>query len=66
MRALGANLRRERKRRELTQEAAAVSLGIDPSYYAKIERGEVNVTIGLFVALCRAFEWELPRALRED
>lgn len=66
MQALGSHCLRERTQRRLTQETAALALGVDPSYYAKIERGEVNVTIGMFVAICRLFGWDLPTALRRD
>jgi transcriptional regulator with XRE-family HTH domain len=66
MKALGGNLRRARKAGGVTQEAAALALGTDPSYYAKIERGEVNVTIGMLVAICRFFGWALPHPLRDE
>jgi DNA-binding XRE family transcriptional regulator len=51
LRAFGANLRAERSRRKLTQDEMAATLGIDPSYYAKFERGLVNITIGTLATL---------------
>ena len=42
---LGANLRVERHRRALTQEALAEHLGVTARYLAGIERGERNLTL---------------------
>ncbi|MCI6411516.1 MAG: helix-turn-helix transcriptional regulator [Schaalia hyovaginalis] len=44
-RALGANVRAERRRRGLTQEGLAEHLGVTPRYLAGIERGERNLTL---------------------
>lgn len=62
--AFGASMRRERFRRGWTQEQAALGLGVDPSYYAKIERGRVNVTVGMFVAICNLLGFAVPRVLK--
>lgn len=64
MAALGASVRRERERRGWTQDEAALELGLDPSYFAKIERGTVNITIGTFVAICLVFGFPVPRVLK--
>lgn len=48
---LGANVRAERHRRALTQEALAEELGITPRYLAAIERGERNLTLDSIEAL---------------
>ena len=42
---LGANLRAERHRRNLTQEALAEQLDMTSRYLAGIERGERNLTL---------------------
>ena len=42
---LGANLRAERRRRNLTQEKLAEQLGFSARYLAGIERGERNLTL---------------------
>jgi transcriptional regulator with XRE-family HTH domain len=57
-RTLGAQLRRARTRRQLTQEALAERIGIHPSYLGSIERGRRNVPLD---TLCR-----LAWALRVD
>lgn len=44
-RALGANIRAQRKARRLSQDALALACSIDRSYMGRIERGEVNVTV---------------------
>ena len=48
---LGANLRAERHRRALTQEALAEHLGVTARYLAGIERGERNLTLDSVYAL---------------
>ena len=48
---LGANLRAERHRRALTQEALAEHLGVTARYLAGIERGERNLTLDSVDAL---------------
>lgn len=42
---LGANVRAERHRLNLTQEQLAEKLGVSPRYLAGIERGERNLTL---------------------
>ncbi len=42
---IGKCLKRVRKKRDLKQVEVAVDAGINPSYYSKIERGEVNPSL---------------------
>lgn len=44
-RRFGARLRTLRKARKNSQEAVALRAGLDRSYFGKIERGEVNVSL---------------------
>lgn len=44
-REIGNNLKRVRKKKNLKQVEIAVDAGINPSYYSKIERGEVNPSL---------------------
>ncbi|EIT7132641.1 helix-turn-helix transcriptional regulator [Vibrio natriegens] len=41
----GANLRRIRKSKGISQDKLALSADIDRSYMGRIERGEVNITL---------------------
>ena len=41
---LGDKLRKARERAHLTQVEVAAKAGVNDSYYAQIERGEVNVS----------------------
>ncbi len=43
--AIGAAIRRTRKRQGLSQEALAVDAGLDRSYMGGIERGEHNFAV---------------------
>lgn len=56
----GANVRRLRKARGLTQEQLAHDLDIDVSYLGQIERGERNTTLGIVEKAAEAFQ--LPAA----
>lgn len=42
---VGDNLQGIRKKKGLKQVEVAVDAGINPSYYSKIERGEVNPSL---------------------
>ena len=42
---VGKNIKRVREKRKLKQIDVAVDAGINPSYYSKIERGEVNPSL---------------------
>lgn len=42
---LGQNIRRIRKLANFSQESVALNAGLDRSYYGRIERGEVNVSV---------------------
>ncbi len=42
---IGRNILKERRRKNLKQVEIAVDAGINPSYYSKIERGEVNPSL---------------------
>ena len=53
---LGANLRAERHRRALTQEALAEHLGVTARYLAGIERGERNLTLDSIEALAEQLD----------
>lgn len=43
--ALGRNIRKIRKEKDLSQEKLALMCGLDRSYMGRIERGEVNITV---------------------
>jgi transcriptional regulator with XRE-family HTH domain len=53
---LGANVRRLRARRALTQEALAELADIDVRYVQRIERGAVNLRFRSFAKLATALE----------
>ncbi|WP_167149432.1 helix-turn-helix transcriptional regulator [Actinomyces sp. ZJ308] len=50
---LGANLRAERRRRQLTQEDLAERLGVTARYLGGIERAERNLTLDSVDALAQ-------------
>lgn len=42
---IGRLIRKKRTEKRITQEALALLCGIDRSYFGRIERGEVNITV---------------------
>lgn len=61
-RVVGANVRRLRKARGLTQEQLALEAGIDLTYLGGIERGRRNPSLGVLVRVTAALGAE-PVAL---
>lgn len=51
---IGRNIRAERSRRDLTQEAVARLAGMAPTQVARIERGETDSGITKYLRLAQA------------
>lgn len=60
LRLLGSNIRNSRKQRGLTQEDVADKASINASYYGRIERGEINLTIETLQAITHAMNIPIP------
>lgn len=56
VRLLGANVRRERLRQGLTQDALAVEAGMTRSYLSDLERGTRNPSVNALGLLARALK----------
>jgi XRE family transcriptional regulator, regulator of sulfur utilization len=54
LRTLGLNIRSLRKQQRLTQEDVADQAHLNASYYGRIERGEINVTVETLHAIATA------------
>ena len=54
LRVLGQNIRQIRKNSRLTQEDVADKAHLNGSYYGRVERGEINVTIETLTAIAHA------------
>lgn len=50
------NIKRIREKRGLTQVEAAEKAGLDPRYYPRIERGEINITLETLYKLVKALK----------
>jgi transcriptional regulator with XRE-family HTH domain len=66
LKALGANIRRYRKERGLTQERLAELAEIDPKYCGQLERGEVNVSVLTLQRVAKALKQPLTTLLVES
>lgn len=54
---IGENIRRARKHSRKDQLDIAIDAGVEPSYYAKIERGEArNPSLAKIYAILRALQ----------
>ena len=58
-------LRRERRKRKLSQEKFAILAGVDRSYYSKIERGENKPTLNILFKISAVLETKLSEIIRE-
>ncbi|MDQ2643442.1 MAG: helix-turn-helix domain-containing protein [Myxococcota bacterium] len=54
MQQLGGNVQRLRRKKRLTQQALAELASLDLSYTQRVERGQVNVTLGTLVTFADA------------
>lgn len=64
-RIVGANVRRLRKERKLTQEQLAMETGIDLTYLGGIERGRRNPSLSVLARLAEALAAH-PRDLLDE
>lgn len=60
---LGNNLKMVRRKKKLKQVEVAVDGGINPSYYSKIERGEVNPSLEKVYRIIKALKIRSSEAL---
>lgn len=51
--AIGKQLKKHRRLQNKSQEEVAFSVGIEPSYYSRIEGGAVNFTIAILYSLVK-------------
>lgn len=54
LKAVGAKIRKVRESRGVTQEEAARLIGLDRSYYGRVERGTVNISAVNLLKVARA------------
>lgn len=59
LKTLGSNIRRFRKLSDKTQEDVANTANLNASYYGRVERGEINLTVSTLVAISRALNVDL-------
>ena len=51
---IGRNIKKARKNKGLKQVEVAIDAGLNPSYYSKIERGEVNPSMEKIYRIIKA------------
>ena len=61
---MGGAVRAVRKERGISQESAAVDVGLDRAYYGGVERAEVNVSLVAFVQICEGLGIKPSEMLR--
>jgi transcriptional regulator with XRE-family HTH domain len=64
MQQLGGNIQRLRAKRGWTQERLAELTGFDLSYAQRVERGQINVTLGTLVAFADALGVQVGALLK--
>lgn len=65
-RTIGANVRRYRLARDLSQEAVAERMGVDRAYVSALELGRRNPTVITLWHVAEALEVSLVELVRED
>jgi transcriptional regulator with XRE-family HTH domain len=63
-RNFGANVRRARKTRQLSQEALADAVGLAVSYVGQIERGQRNPTLAVVELFAKVLDQDPLELLR--
>ena len=53
---IGANIRKVRKEKNISQDGLALLCGLDRSYMGRIERGEVNLTVEKLYLIAKPLE----------
>ncbi|MDO6646651.1 MULTISPECIES: helix-turn-helix domain-containing protein [Acinetobacter] len=57
--AIGQNIRKARKEKDLSQEKLALMCELDRSYLGRIERGEVNITVLKLYEISKVLEVDI-------
>ncbi len=60
---LGANIRKYRLKKDISQEALSLSAGLHPAYLGRLERGEKCPTIDTLYKICNALEIDISEIL---
>lgn len=63
--ALGGNIRAERARRNLTQQAVADAAKLHIAHYGRIERGVHNVSLLVLLKIARAMDVKVTLLLQD-
>lgn len=56
---IGANIKRFRKQRKISQVELSVEVGIDRAYLSEIENGRTNTSINILYAICDALKIDI-------
>ena len=59
------NLKAMRKRANLTQEELSYRAGLSSNYIARLERGEINITLTTMVKLSKAFKTTASKLIKD-
>lgn len=60
---VGQRLREARLKRRLTQVEVAKEAGLNDSYYARVERGQVNLSIGTLESILKVLKVKSSKIL---
>lgn len=63
--ALGAAIRRERRKKGLSQEALALAANVDRSYLGRVERGDNNVALLVLIRMAKALGSSVSQLSKE-
>lgn len=66
LKKFGKNVKIERIKKDLTQEKSAEILGVSPNYFACVENGRQNMSLGKILELANALDVKIENLLKFD
>nr|WP_228520397.1 helix-turn-helix transcriptional regulator [Flavobacterium sp. CSZ] len=61
---VGKKLREKRLSRNISQKLLAIDCDLQPSQIGRIERGEINTSIGMLFKICKVLKVDLSELLK--
>ncbi len=65
LKILGNNIRKIRKKRKISQQRFSKTIGIDRSYFVKIENGKKNPTVGMLKKIAKGLDTSVNKLCKD-
>lgn len=64
IKTVGKNLREKRLSKKISQKLLAIDCDLQPSQIGRIERGEINTSIGMLFKICNVLKIDITELFR--